>query len=159
MGRRNQLRCRRGARVFVGERRLLDRRIPSRRSSSRRDAEHQRPMSGAHHHDDSAPRARSGQRSKHFHRRGERAGGHAVDHALWRRRAMERRLAPRRDGRRDRPPRGLLHRLPRRAAGIRLGSEIWISLSGPILRMAEETARNIVASSAAREARLLPAES
>ena len=37
------------------------------------------------------------------------------------RRALERRLPPHRDGRADRPQRGVLHRLPRHAAGVHLG--------------------------------------
>ena len=58
------------------------------------------------------------------------------------RRALERRLPPQRDGRADRPPRGVLQRLPRHAAGVRLGGEVRLPLPGPVVRLAEAAARH-----------------
>ena len=56
------------------------------------------------------------------------------------RRAVERRLPPQRDGRADRPQRGLLHRLPRHAAGVHLGGQVRLPVPGPVLRVAAASA-------------------
>ncbi len=72
-----------------------------------------------------AARARGRRTAIDHHRRGERAAGCASAAAARRRRlrprrAVERRLPPRRGRRADRPSRGLLHRLSRHAAGVHL---------------------------------------
>ena len=76
-------------------------------------------------------------------RRRERAAGGAPGapagaRRLRARRAVERRFPPQRDGRADRAARGLLHRLPRHAAGVRRRREIRLPVPGPALRLAEE---------------------
>ena len=75
-------------------------------------------------------------------RRGERAAGRAAccgrrTGRLRLRRPVERRLSSRRDRRADRTARGVLHRLLRHAAGIRVAGEVGISLSGPALLLAD----------------------
>ena len=65
------------------------------------------------------------------------------------RRPLERRLPPQRPRRPDRPQRGLLHRLPGRAAGVHLGREIRLPLPGPALPLAEEAPRHAGARPAA----------
>ena len=57
-------------------------------------------------------------------------------------RALERRLPPHRHGRPDRPQRGLLHRLPRRAAGVHLRGQVRLPLPGPVVQVAKEAARH-----------------
>ena len=52
------------------------------------------------------------------------------------RRAVERRLPSQRDGGADRPRRGLLQRHARRAAGVHLGREVRLPVSGPVLQLA-----------------------
>ena len=146
MGRGDQLRRRRrraGARVLPRQRRLLDRRVPPRRPAPRRDAADLRRLGRPHPGRD---RARGCAR-----RRGGRdtfvvgenepqdtpPGAAAGARRLRPRRAVERRLPSQRDGRADRPARGLLHRLPRHAAGVRRRGQVRLSLSGPALRLAE----------------------
>ena len=57
------------------------------------------------------------------------------------RRAVERRLSSQRDGRAHRPGRGVLHRHARRAAGVRLGAEVRVSVSGAVLPLAARRPR------------------
>ena len=57
------------------------------------------------------------------------------------RHALERRLPPRRDGRRHGQPRGVLRRLPRLAAGVRLGAQARLALPGPVEPPPGEAAR------------------
>ena len=102
-------------------------------------------------------------RPQHLCRRRERAAGRPPGAAagarrLRARRAVERRFPPQRDGRADRPARGLLHRLPRRAGRVRRRREIRLSVSGPALRLAEEAARHAGARPAGRDAHRLSAE-
>src|SRR6185369_3589595 len=75
------------------------------------------------------------------------------------RRDVERRLASLRDRRADRTARGVLHRLLRTPAGIRVDGEARISVSGAALHVAEAAARNAGAASPAAAPRRLPAES
>ena len=42
----------------------------------------------------------------------------------------------------DRPQRGVLHRLPRHAAGVHLGGQVGLPVPGPALQLAEEAARH-----------------
>ena len=82
----------------------------------------------------------------HDHRRRERAAAHQARPArrqgrLRPGRAVERRLPPHRHGRPDRAQRGLLHRLPRRPAGVHLGGEVRLPVPGPALLVAGEAPR------------------
>ena len=90
-------------------------------------------------------------------RRRERAAGHAARPAgrarrLRARRALERRLSPRGDGRAHRQERGLLHRLQRLAAGADLGRQVGLSLPGAALQVAADAPRHARPRSAARDA-------
>ena len=58
------------------------------------------------------------------------------------RRALERRLPSRRVGRGHRSRRSVLQRLSRRRAGVRLGGEVRISVSGTVVPLAETTTRH-----------------
>ncbi len=55
-------------------------------------------------------------------------------------RLVERRFSPQRDGRADRPRRGVLHGHARRAAGVRLGREIRVPVPGAALQLAAAAA-------------------
>ena len=68
------------------------------------------------------------------------------------RHALERRLPPRGDGRRHRPPRGVLRRLPRHAAGARLGAQARLALPGPVEPPAGQAARHAGARTSRRAA-------
>ena len=74
------------------------------------------------------------------------------------RRALERRLPSFRACRPDRPARSLLPRLPRRAAGVRLGGAIRLSFSGAAVRLAGRAPRGRRALAAADRLRHLPRE-
>src|SRR5207247_7097714 len=54
--------------------------------------------------------------------------------------------------------RGVLHRLLRHRAGIRLHGRTWVSVSGAALLMAKAPARLAIAGTGGREIRLLSAE-
>ena len=114
-----------GPRVHPGQRRLLDRRVPPRRPAARRDAEDLRHLARPHPGGARPPGPRGGGRragpwsSARTSRRRPTWSGRRSRGARPRR-ALERRLPPRRDGRRHRPARGLLQRLPRHAAGVHL---------------------------------------
>ena len=111
--------------LFVENAGLLDRRVPFRRAASRRDAGHQGRVPGARHRATRQARARS-RRARRVMLVAEnepqdtRFDPAARARRLRPRRALERRLSPQRRGCADRPPRGLLHRLHRVGAGVRL---------------------------------------
>ena len=83
-------------------------------------------------------------------RRRERAAEHRIDPGPRHRRlrdgrALERRLPSHRGGRADRAPRSVLSGLRRFSAGAALVREVRLSVSGPVLRVAEEAPRHAVA--------------
>ena len=123
---------------------------PRSRSSTRR-AEHILAAIGR------AVRA-AARRARRDHRRRERAAGCAAGappraraatalDALWNDDFHHRAMVAA-----DRAARGVLQRLPRLAAGVHLGGEVRLPLSGAALRVAEEAPRHAGARSAARGA-------
>ena len=72
------------------------------------------------------------------------------------RRALERRLSSQRDGGADRPGRGVLQRHARRAAGVHLGREVRLSVSGPAVPLAARAARHAGVGTAAVRVRRVP---
>ena len=75
------------------------------------------------------------ERSNRASRARSRKGGYGLD-GLW-----NDDFHHSRPGRRDRPQRGLLHRLSRQAAGIDFGGEVRIPVPGPALQVAVEAPR------------------
>ncbi len=130
-----------GARALRRQRRVLDRGVPPGRAPARRHAGHPRRVPGARAGGDRAAGARAGRPADGVAGRRERAAGHEA-RAFRRggrvrsRRPLERRLPPQRQGRPDRPRRGVLQRLRRDPAGADLGRQARVPLPGPALRVA-----------------------
>ena len=137
------------ARVFRGQRRVLDRRVPPRRAAARRDAEH--PRRSAEHilAVIAATRARGGRGTRSIMLVAEnepqdvRLVRPVRERRLRPRRTVERRLSPQRRRRADRAARGVLLAITAAAPQeLDVGSQVRVSVPGAAIRVAEAGARH-----------------
>ena len=150
----------------VAQRPLLGRGVPPRRLPHRRHPEHLRLRRGPRAHPGrdrprapARPPGRAGSTSwARTSRRTHGWSGPRPEGGLRARRAVERRFPPQRPGGADRPQRGLLHRLSRQPAGVRLGGQARLPLPGPALPLAGAAARHARPRSRAGAVRHLPPE-